>query len=579
MIAYEQYCRKCGSNNLGHKRGHAPNGKARRDCNGCGRNIVPGEREAIGFVYSNPEFIDGNRRFAAMEHCGEVNDNGACDWEAHISALAAQNSLIEGNGRRLPRDNYVGTSDKGGGDTPACDSWGSSLVYVVSSAQNGAPADEAFFTTLRFYAAKRNAKLAVIKTRYKNPDAFHGGGLEPDDFDPILDGYLIDDDMPITADLIVAGRLRVNATAASPLQGLDDVHGTRSAIYGHAQLQMRMIPTPNGEMPKMVRTTGAVTEPQFSSSKAGQKADFHHSKAAIVIEVLGCGNFISRELSWSDEWQCFQDLDTRYFPDGRTELAAVDALILGDEHVEFRNEAVFDATFGAGGIVDVLLPGVLIRHDMHDHFSASHHHEQDPVLKAVKARDGKDDVEAELNKTVDALKLTGWLGLKSVVVDSNHHDHLGKWLASYDAKKDPKNAIIAWELFGMMSKALRAGETPNPFALFIKDRLAAEGLEETVEFADANKPIIIRDIDVSQHGHIGPNGSRGGPRSFGSSARKMITGHTHTPGIERGVWTVGTSVPTMPYARGYGSWMTTHCVIYPTGKRALIHIVNGKWRL
>lgn len=542
MLMKQQYCRKCGSSDLGHKRGHAPNGKARRDCNGCGRNIVPGERE-----------IHSIAGYAALE-----------DWAIKAGVTTDDHDGITDNG--------------GGGDIPAYEPWESSLVYVISSAQNGAPVDEDFFNTLRFYAAKRNAKLVVIKTRYKNPDAFHGG-IEPDDFDPILDGHLIDDDMPITADLIVAGRLRVNATAASPLQGLDDIHGTRSAIYGHAQLQMRMIPTPNGEMPKMIRTTGAVTEPQFSSSKAGQKAYFHHSKAAIVIEVLGCGNFISRELSWSDEWQCFQDLDTRYFPDGTTELAAVDALILGDEHVEFRNEAVFDATFGAGGIVDVLLPGVLIRHDMHDHFSASHHHEQDPVLKAVKARNGKDDVEAELNKTVDALKLTGWLGLKSIVVDSNHHDHLAKWLASYDARKDPKNAIVAWELFGMMSKALRAGETPNPFALFIKDRLAVDGLEETVEFADANKPIIIHDIDVSQHGHIGPNGSRGGPRSFGSSARKMITGHTHTPGIERGVWTVGTSVPTMPYARGYGSWMTTHCVIYPTGKRALIHIVNGKWRL
>ena len=53
----------------------------------------------------------------------------------------------------------------------------------------------------------------------------------------------------------------------------------------------------------------------------------------------------------------------------------------------------------------------------------------------------------------------------------------------------------------------------------------------------------------------------------------MIIGHSHTPGINKGVYQVGHSTDGMNYAKGHSGWMNTHCVIYPNGKRSLIHIL------
>lgn len=519
-----EFCKKCNSEDLGVKTGLDHNGRQRRRCNSCGRKITVSYRPAY-----NPD---------------DVAFKGVTSPEEKSAPVTSA------------KDHAV-----------------TSRVHVVSSAQNFTPADQEFVAALESYCRIHGAQMHVIKTRYKNPDAFHAGE-EPDAYDSILEPYLLDDDLELSPRLVIAGRLRVNATAAAPLSGLDDVHGTKSAIYGHAQLQLRMIPTPHGELPKMIRTSGALTEKSFSSSKAGQKADFHHSKAAIVVEILPDWNFITRELSWCGDQGCFQDLDTIYYADGTIASSEIDALVLGDEHVEFEHEETHRATFGERGIVERLRPKMLVRHDMHDQFSASHHHEGDPFVKARKAVSGRDDVEAELMKSVERLRWSCEKGIHSVIVDSNHHDHLGKWLSRFDADRDPKNILTAWELFGMLSKDMRAGGSKSAFELFVRDRLGPE-LSKFVEFSDANTPLMLHGIDMSQHGHIGPNGSRGGPRGFGSSAYKLITGHTHTPGIERGVWTVGTSVPHMPYARGYSSWMTTHCAVYTTGKRALIHIVGG----
>jgi hypothetical protein len=33
------------------------------------------------------------------------------------------------------------------------------------------------------------------------------------------------------------------------------------------------------------------------------------------------------------------------------------------------------------------------------------------------------------------------------------------------------------------------------------------------------------------------------------------------------------------YTSGPSGWLNTHCVIYPNGKRSLLNIIKGKWRI
>jgi hypothetical protein len=61
---------------------------------------------------------------------------------------------------------------------------------------------------------------------------------------------------------------------------------------------------------------------------------------------------------------------------------------------------------------------------------------------------------------------------------------------------------------------------------------------------------------------------------------KSVIGHSHTPAIEEGCYQVGTSTKlSRGYTHGPSSWLNTHAIIYPNGKRTLINIIDGKWRL
>jgi hypothetical protein len=82
------------------------------------------------------------------------------------------------------------------------------------------------------------------------------------------------------------------------------------------------------------------------------------------------------------------------------------------------------------------------------------------------------------------------------------------------------------------------------------------------------------------HGHYGPNGSRGNLKSFRRIGVKSVTAHEHSPGIDEGAYRVGTSTPlSRGYTHGPSNWLNTHALIYPNGKRTLINIIDGRWRL
>jgi hypothetical protein len=83
------------------------------------------------------------------------------------------------------------------------------------------------------------------------------------------------------------------------------------------------------------------------------------------------------------------------------------------------------------------------------------------------------------------------------------------------------------------------------------------------------------------HGDRGPNGARGSIKNLRRIGVKSIIGHSHSPGIDEGCYQVGTSTSLVPRLQqsGPSSWLNTHCLVYANGKRTLINIINGEWRL
>jgi len=120
-------------------------------------------------------------------------------------------------------------------------------------------------------------------------------------------------------------------------------------------------------------------------------------------------------------------------------------------------------------------------------------------------------------------------------------------------------------------------QTIDPFTYWAKKMMCSAG---RTTFLERDQGFMINGIDVGQHGDVGPNGARGNRRSFTKIGVKSIIGHSHSPGIEDGVYQTGTnSLLALEYARGPSSWLHTDCIIYGNGKRTLINIIDGKWRI
>ena len=184
------------------------------------------------------------------------------------------------------------------------------------------------------------------------------------------------------------------------------------------------------------------------------------------------------------------------------------------------------------------------------------------------------NVEEELKELADFHnKLTSYTDAKIIYVDSNHDRALDRFLDEANIKFDPENAIIYHELNAKRYRHFKEkGYMPNALELYMS--------EHTKGAIFPNATYSVKGIDVSMHGDIGINGSRGNIHSFNKLGEEAVIGHSHTPGISLGIWQVGTSsLLQLDYNKGPSSWLNTHCLIYKNGKRALINIVEGKWKL
>jgi hypothetical protein len=116
---------------------------------------------------------------------------------------------------------------------------------------------------------------------------------------------------------------------------------------------------------------------------------------------------------------------------------------------------------------------------------------------------------------------------------------------------------------------------PDPFALWAEDQIDPKQMV----FLTASEAFVIHGIDVNNHGDLGINGSRGTNVQHSNLPLKSIIGHSHTPGIEKGSYQVGTSSNLrLDYNKGLSSWAHCHCLIHKNGKRQLIFIRDGEWK-
>lgn len=444
--------------------------------------------------------------------------------------------------------------------------------FVITCAQNNTPINKPFFSSLRKYCNHNNAELIIIAGHYKNINAYSSNEDYHEFWVSEVMPYLTEGRIDLGGNIIVRGDVRIACTTLNPLVGKEPIEGDKWTVYGHPQFALEPVACHRNKTPKHMFTTGCITNKNYSKSNIGARAEFHHVNGALVIEVSG-GKCFVRQLN-ADKDGDFYDLDYHYFPNKKPARENIEGLVPGDEHVKFNSLAVRKATYdNADSMTAILNPKYIVRHDVLDGYAGSHHHLYNSVLQYEKFKSGDNDYRAELDQAVAFINDTTPKGCTTLLVDSNHHDHIDKWLDSVNYKTDHINSILILELALQQRRNADIGETTKAFLIYLKDRLNCK-----YKFLSSNEPFFVGNVGVDQHGHIGTNGSRGSAKGLAKISVKLMIGHGHGSRIIRGVYQVGVSTDAMGYEKGMGDHSHTHGLIYKNSKRSLITIRDGQWR-
>lgn len=449
--------------------------------------------------------------------------------------------------------------------------------YFISSVVSNAPLSKRFFQSVQVMCEHLQVQQIYIPVEYDWQDVRNGKN-EPT-YPQAVGEYLLSEDIKINEHLMLMGSVPIHATIQNPLVGLKHVSHNKSAIFAHPQRAMDSVATPKRKLPKLLYTTGAITEPRYTRSKTGRKAQDHHIIGGLLIEVDG-DRFHVFEITAAKDGG-FYHLTEHYSPKGVTTHNGVAGIYMADEHAEFYDDTVKHATYtGDNSIVRTLSPEIVVRGDVYNHGSDSHHERKNVLNRVLRAESDRHSVQGELDQCYEHIANTTVGGYKNAIVASNHHDHLKRWLNEYNPHTgDPRNAWLYHHLNAMMIDEAVSGNNPSvdPFELY--GRYHHAGTHNQCVFIERDGDFDVAGVDCSMHGDAGANGARGSAVNLSLGGQPVIIGHGHSPRIYRNVYQVGVCAQEMGYNKGYSGWMATHCVIYPDGNRTLVHIVDSEWRI
>jgi len=480
--------------------------------------------------------------------------------------------------------------------------------YIFTCAQSNTRLFAPGWRNLRALAAHYDARLCVStftydKSAYGVASIKSGAKSGPKGepwYDPAVQPFILDESVIVAPGLIWCGEMNILPTAERPLSGFEAYTGRKSGIFPHTKFAMESIASGKFEGTKFNYTTGTVTQRNYIAKKEGLKADFHHGYGALLVEVDHAGDWFCRQLNANSEG-VIHDLTLRA-KDGRvTDGHRLEGITWGDLHVGTIPPEIVEATWGAGGMMDVLKPRHQFMEDVLDFRSRNHHDRGDPHKNFQKYWDQRGNVFTELKEVARFLGIRSYRPwCQTVVVDSNHDDALQRWLREGDYRTDPLNALFFLEAQLQVYRAIAAGKLTVlggrksgsegfHLAEWAMRELARRntGLGAAMRKVRFLRPdesfILCHDatggIENGMHGHLGVNGSPASLRSFAKMGRKSNTGHGHSAGIIDGAYRSGLMGDNdQGFNEGPGSWSRSHIATYATGKRAILTAWGAKWK-
>lgn len=440
--------------------------------------------------------------------------------------------------------------------------------FVVTTAVTGMPVHMGFYNNLKFYCEKNDAKLLILLS--SDPAAM--GGFE---LDGVLAGEsFVFDDVALNDSLFIS-TFKTSAKQVNPLTGIARIgQRERSMIIASPKQFLEYVPIANDKASHALMTTGALTLPMYKterymSQRTAYISESDHCMGAIIVEIEDNKYFHVRQVQAEHKSGYFIDLG-KYYLINRVETVRPEAIVFGDWHTGSTDPIVRATSFQ---MLKDLKPKRLFLHDVFDGISINPHMSNAYLTKA-----GMGDqlsLGKELLKNAEeltAIEKAGKDVKEILIVASNHDDFLSRYLQSGEYIKDAQNSLLAHEL------ALGKAKGKNPFEEGVKLFGFKGKRTKWLKISDSYK---ICGIEHGSHGHQGLNGQKNPPNSSLEKAYGIgVFGHSHSPGILRGIYRTGTSTyMRLGYNQGSSSWGNAHVITYSNGSRQLVGIFNGKYKL
>lgn len=428
---------------------------------------------------------------------------------------------------------------------------------VITTAVTGAKLDKQFYKNLKAYCAKFNAELIVLVSNSNNKDLT---------LDPLLrEEIIITNDISLNDNLFILG-IKNQAKTTDPITGLPRI-GQRNGTFVSAspKQRLKLVATGTSKLPHALMSTGAITHPEYNTGgilidKSSYLAEADHVMGAVIVELDKHNTFHYRQIQ-ADNKGSFVDLGD-YFNKGTHSKMKPEAFVVGDWHSGDTDPTVVKCLLELN---KALKPKYWFMHDLFDGLSVNPHTTGKSVVRAKLAADGKLMLKNELDGLKADLEMLSSKVSNIIVVSSNHDDFLNRYLDNALYVGDDNNHRLALEL------AIHSLDGKNPLEEYV-------GKKKNVRWLRLDQSCKVAGVECGMHGHLGGNGSRGSITQMETAYGEVMFGHSHTPGILRGSWNVGTSTYLeLGYNKGASSWFQTSGIIYPNGQKQLINFIDGRY--
>lgn len=443
-----------------------------------------------------------------------------------------------------------------------------SKVFFVSTAVSGKLIHEKSLKAIKSYLKKRNGELVILPSE----DVASRKSTFDYELDSRLSGCMVvSEDVNLNNNIHLSS-IKVSAKQINPITGLERLCQSKgSAILASPKQYLTFVPTSNIKLPHALMTTGAITVNDYSTDKYMSKrtsyiAEFDHVLGGLIVEIVDDSIYHFRQVQF-DEDGSFYDLGTKYLADGSYKKTEESVCVFGDTHVGSHDIQINKELKKISKKVNCK---EIIVHDIFDNRFNNHHDIGKPVLRGMMSKKGLTSLMKEGQITKDWLNDWSRIVNKITIVKSNHDEALDRYIIEGRWLNDPENLYDALPIV----RAKMDGKDPLRF--LIEDMCGLKHPDK-IKWLNRDEDYVVYGIVNDAHGDKGANGSKGSMKSLEKSYFKATIGHSHTAGIFRNIYQVGTStVLKLSYNSGPSSWTNTMCVQYPNGSRQLINIVRDK---